>query len=133
MFMTRFKDYNAFQSILPTLLQIKQLESNIANRNIFKSVFSPYSSDPNPYVSIMRHYLTFPWQFILTIYGHIHKPFVHALIVGPTQNPLFCYNITLFNIQDFPVLYLPATQTMHSYFDYNFVNISMAYWVSYTS
>ncbi len=127
MFMTRFKDYNAFQSMLPTLLYMRQLDSNMAKRNIFKSVFSPYYNDPKPYVSIIRHYFTCPQQSILTIYGHIHKPFVHALIVGPTQNPLFCYNMTLFRIQDFPVLYLPATHTMQSYFDYNFVNKSIAY------
>jgi hypothetical protein len=40
-----------------------------------------------------------------------HIPFVFALVVGPTANPDFVFRSIVFNRNDFPVLYIPATDT----------------------
>lgn len=41
---------------------------------------------------------------------HIHIPFVHGFIVGPTSNPFYVFSKTLFIKYDFPVRYFPQTQ-----------------------
>jgi hypothetical protein len=56
-------------------------------------IFSPYGVVP--FIGVPQH----------------HSPFVHALIVEPTPNPLLLFRSILFNKYDFPVLYKPATDT----------------------
>ena len=50
--------------------------------------------------------------FIIKGFDQSHIPFVHGFIVGATANPSFLISllfiITLFNKNDFPVLYFPT-------------------------
>ena len=48
--------------------------------------------------------------FIIKGSDHIQIPFVQGLNVGPTSKPVFdlLFNNTLFNKNDFPVLYFPT-------------------------
>ena len=56
----------------------------------------------------------------------IQIPFVHGFIVGPTSKPNFEFRITLFNKNDFPVLYLPTKLITPILFNFCFVNKSFA-------
>ena len=43
-------------------------------------------------------------------FDHIHNPFVHGFIVGPTLKPFCLFNNIRFIKYDFPVRYIPATE-----------------------
>ena len=64
-----------------------------------------------PSLSMSRIFNFSPYYSPSRVSPHSHRPFVHGLIVGPTPNPQFLRLImTLLSRNDFPVLYLPATE-----------------------
>ena len=100
----------AFSSIVPNELKINKELINIAIKNIFESWFTSSSYAPSPSVSIIKHGNSSLLFFIIIGSDHIHIPFVHGLKVGPTENPVvsLLFKMTLFNRNDFPVLYFPT-------------------------
>jgi hypothetical protein len=83
---------------------MKQLDARIASVNIFVSCVLSSSTAPIPYVSITMILIGSPSDDCpLRGVPQTQRPFVQALIVDPTPNPLDLFNSIRLSKYDFPV------------------------------
>ena len=112
----------AFSSIFPTLLYIKYVDIKRVRRKILESWLISSSIPPNPSVSIKMMSMS---SLGITFFQS-QRPLVQGLMVGPTLNPPYLFNNTLFTKKLLPVRYFPTTLIIPNFFDFKFFRKSPA-------